>query len=90
MFIASNLLQVRVKWAGESSKWMMLAIIDESSYRLSVNGADNLHLIVPIALVLIPPYACRGINQNIPIILIMYWWVEGDACVEQDNARVTA
>ena len=38
-----------VQWAGESTKWMMLAIIDESSYRLSVNDADDLHLIAPIA-----------------------------------------
>ena len=41
---------MRVKWAGESAERMMLAIIDESSCRLSVNDANDLHLIVPIAL----------------------------------------
>ena len=48
--VASNLLRVRVKWAGESAKWMMLAIINESSYLLSINDADYLHLIAPNAL----------------------------------------
>ena len=62
LLIASNLLQVRVKWAGESAKWMMLAIINESSYLLSINDADYLHLIVLAALGL-TTYICLPRHQ---------------------------
>ena len=34
---------MRVKWTGESAKWMMFAVIDESPHRFCVNGADDLH-----------------------------------------------